>query len=1171
MLREQLEQANVANQALSEDIRKLTMDWTKAREELQQREAEWRREEESFNDYFSSEHSRLLTLWRQVVSLRRHFSETKSMTERDLSELKSELSHTGRAVNATCLNLSGRLHLSESTASAAVEKQALLTAQLEDKVRDVIQLQVRCDTEKEASRAQEQAVEVEALRREAEKLHQALREIAQAVILDAEGTSHLSPSDPKTDVSASNGTSLRGLSSPLRSSSPRRSLSPVFAASSLAMVQSALQKRQLQLQELGGKYEATQDLVSSLKRQLAEESHDRQSLDETVLQLRTDLANVHKQRETEVSRLERDKELLAQNRALAEQEAQAARRNMQAAQAEVERLQRQKNTASALNAELRNLRSQLEEAIAGHKREAKSLQGQARDLAKQRESALCEVEELKTRLQLLEDARELIRRELGEAHRKVREAQEACDHQRKEAADLRRGLNDESKEKEAFQRSNTELRMALKRAESERISLKRATEEKDQKISVLEEAQAAAGKEATDMRSNLQEVEQSRLEARRELQELRRQVKMLDSENSKKNKEVAELQARVALDEQREEESRRESFGLKQKIVESEAGRESARKEDDARSQLGSLKCQLAETEAQRDLASSRVQQLQKQVAACEEERRSLDGKLTGAQTALMLQEETLRWSERERKAQAEKLAALEHDLQAAASEQRATQEKLGKMKANETKLEVDKRRLRDSLGTSESRSTKLELLRRSLEGELQRAKVVLSDREAELQLLQERVTLMQRQATPNPLDGRARRGAFGCPAASQPYFGSFPPHQVTESEARASALQHSLDQLNLLLAKAADSETSLKEKVQGLTATSRPRRSCCSCRRPWQPARTSRESYRWVCFGQKGRAPSGSASLRQRWPAALPRETSPHPSTLYPLQERLDAAHKALLEAKKQNGALSERLQALKGQQAQLELQKEELEGLGRQQEEVSRLNPQRCPWLSSSWGRAGGPGGTRRLLGVAKELVLFPGSVGRGESRLETHPHRPSSPHLQLLRQRQEGEAAALRKLQKVQEDRRLLQERLGSLQKVLAQLESEKREAERLSLRLEKEKGALRRTLDKVEREKLKTHEDSVRLSVEKGRLDRSLTGTEQELMGAQEQIRQLELEQPRGKKPLGKAAAAQRQEGERLSGALRPGAKGLEEQKASRWSEQLRCFSDPSWIRRRIRPP
>lgn len=46
MLREQLEQANVANAALSEDIRKLTADWARTRDELEQREVEWRREEE---------------------------------------------------------------------------------------------------------------------------------------------------------------------------------------------------------------------------------------------------------------------------------------------------------------------------------------------------------------------------------------------------------------------------------------------------------------------------------------------------------------------------------------------------------------------------------------------------------------------------------------------------------------------------------------------------------------------------------------------------------------------------------------------------------------------------------------------------------------------------------------------------------------------------------------------------------------------------------------------------------------------------------------------------------------------------------------------------------------------------------------------------------------------
>lgn len=69
-----------------------------------------------------------------------------------------------------------------------------------------------------------------------------------------------------------------------------------------------------------------------------------------------------------------------------------------------------------------------------------------------------------------------------------------------------------------------------------------------------------------------------------------------------------------------------------------------------------------------------------------------------------------------------------------------------------------------------------------------------------------------------------------------------------------------------------------------------------------------------------------------------------------------------------------------------------------------------------------------------------------------------------LQVLRQRQEGEAMALRSVQKLQEERRLLQERLGSLQQALAQLEAEKR-VERSALRLDKDRVALRKTLDKV----------------------------------------------------------------------------------------------------------
>lgn len=68
-------------------------------------------------------------------------------------------------------------------------------------------------------------------------------------------------------------------------------------------------------------------------------------------------------------------------------------------------------------------------------------------------------------------------------------------------------------------------------------------------------------------------------------------------------------------------------------------------------------------------------------------------------------------------------------------------------------------------------------------------------------------------------------------------------------------------------------------------------------------------------------------------------------------------------------------------------------------------------------------------------------------------------------MLRQRQEAEAAALHTVQKLRDERRLLQERLDSLQGALGQLEVEKREVERSALRLEKDRLALKRMLDKV----------------------------------------------------------------------------------------------------------
>ncbi len=75
MLREQLEQATSANNQLTMEVQKLTADWNKAREELEQREEEEQK-------YFSEEHEKLIVLWQAVNGFRRQYNEMKIQTQK---------------------------------------------------------------------------------------------------------------------------------------------------------------------------------------------------------------------------------------------------------------------------------------------------------------------------------------------------------------------------------------------------------------------------------------------------------------------------------------------------------------------------------------------------------------------------------------------------------------------------------------------------------------------------------------------------------------------------------------------------------------------------------------------------------------------------------------------------------------------------------------------------------------------------------------------------------------------------------------------------------------------------------------------------------------------------------------------------------------------------------
>ncbi|KAF7709786.1 hypothetical protein HF521_016636 [Silurus meridionalis] len=90
LFRSQLSQSAEENQALQDDVRKLTADWSKAVEEAEQKEMDWNKEKEVFSGYMEAERSRLMALWSKVVALRRQCHAVKVATDKDLWELRAE-------------------------------------------------------------------------------------------------------------------------------------------------------------------------------------------------------------------------------------------------------------------------------------------------------------------------------------------------------------------------------------------------------------------------------------------------------------------------------------------------------------------------------------------------------------------------------------------------------------------------------------------------------------------------------------------------------------------------------------------------------------------------------------------------------------------------------------------------------------------------------------------------------------------------------------------------------------------------------------------------------------------------------------------------------------------------------------------------------------------------
>ncbi|KAG8131908.1 hypothetical protein E2320_009795 [Naja naja] len=182
LLRKHLDKANEVNGALQEDINKLTDDWSRAKIELEHKESDWHKERELFEHYRQSEHDRILGIWRQVVTLRRHFLEMKTATDRDLSELKADQVRLYGSILINCFHVSSDAqfwetkHLEDSVLRCQLQERRQLGIKLEkidmekekyQQAKAIVTLHVKGDFSKED--LQSRVLELTALLEESHK------------------------------------------------------------------------------------------------------------------------------------------------------------------------------------------------------------------------------------------------------------------------------------------------------------------------------------------------------------------------------------------------------------------------------------------------------------------------------------------------------------------------------------------------------------------------------------------------------------------------------------------------------------------------------------------------------------------------------------------------------------------------------------------------------------------------------------------------------------------------------------------------------------------------------------------------------------------------------------------------------------------------------------------
>ncbi|XP_055612940.1 rootletin isoform X2 [Uranotaenia lowii] len=311
-LRQQLEESQRTNDSLTNDLQKLTSDWESLRDELLSKEDEWKEEEQAFNDYYNNEHTRLLKMWREVVNVKRMFKEMSSTTKMELGRMHLELTGTGREVAGACSGVSVNLRQTSKIEEAQqmhIERENMdlksqlgdLRMQYENAKLEISQRDQRAQQmvqelkmmEERYIQAESQVGHTQRLNDEMERLQGALRDIAHAVVQDAETTA---TAEAETSTHHLHLSQSSGLPAPPRS--PKRGpvrTSQAFAEGTISAVQAALHKYQLAIHDLQVKLQTNSDALSATRKQYDNCEHTRDVLSSKVAELTEKLDSANHQ------------------------------------------------------------------------------------------------------------------------------------------------------------------------------------------------------------------------------------------------------------------------------------------------------------------------------------------------------------------------------------------------------------------------------------------------------------------------------------------------------------------------------------------------------------------------------------------------------------------------------------------------------------------------------------------------------------------------------------------------------------------------------------------------------------------------------------------------------------------------------------------------------------